>query len=834
MKHQLLQTTRLILFVLFGLLTLGCFPSKKSVTEYKCLEFIVRDSDTDTLLTGVQIDLDKFTGKTNTLGYAAIHIGRSGHKELKLHQDLYIKYGVSTSSGEVRDSFRFNPYLNLYPLYLSVSQDGSGSSTPAVSLDSSMVFADMHYHASLKTHNCFGHELYPANSFESAPDNLFWYKNFDELQVMYNGRLKNAAFGDFKNPNGSRYKRMKLLLENKVYPKRTMNPLIHYTQATNDHRKEGRVHLAYNSISPFETNVANSGAKRKANTWFVTGAATDWLNKIGYKDAVGGRLTPWRNFRNEFAYINSQALSSNSFNYTFYEPGSDINPNRPTMINVIEGGHIFQNHIFPSTIVYDFDHLDSVEINNLCNQTLVAVRKLKVLFDKDSLPSEYDPLEFFRLYLKHQSVIQDKRIGRLENKSPEKQTTIYITQNQPASSDTVGLMQAQMAEFVDDFYKFELSANVKQLKEMGSASQKVRMITIAHFSYNGLFGQANPLDGGKFPNNLVARKSYAIRVSDDHTYLKQWAGSFFTIPGVTKYGKFVAEKLAYSDANEHPIYIDLKHTDYIGRSFFYDSLMIKDVYPPICSHCAANGLPEYMYSPAVNEYMIVKTKSVNRFYPFQINLYNEEIPRYFKNGGIIGIVFEERALGSYINNKIGLYPDGRKKMNRMQFNKTRICGVESPGPELAQVIQQYRDSLVFDITSKRKINARIKNAVLQDYSFIEPFLNNLFYFIDNSGIGFDSVAGIDKAWMQLCIGSDLDGMIDPINLCPTASVYPRFKELVRLYIPFYLEMRSQTEFRHPTKNKKADYFLHDDSMDRALDYLFYVSLRNFTTKYMKS
>ena len=63
--------------------------------------------------------------------------------------------------------------------------------------------------------------------------------------------------------------------------------------------------------------------------------------------------------------------------------------------------------------------------------------------------------------------------------------------------------------------------------------------------------------------------------------------------------------------------------------------------------------------------------------------------------------------------------------------------------------------------------------------------------------------------------------------------------MVKQFIPLYLKLRQKTEFRHPYKNSLKDYFQNDGegeerkSIDIALDYLFYTSLKDFTIKYMK-
>ncbi|MEP7198013.1 MAG: hypothetical protein ABI851_15955 [Saprospiraceae bacterium] len=818
-----------ILLLLIGVVS--CITPRNGTTKINKIKFIVRDEATNKLLDSVQIKINSKTISTNSLGYAEIKFKKAVDTIFSKDTSSYINYSKVCDGVKFEGRFRFNKLLDIYSLYLSCGK--TDIKKEIIKLDSSNMYADMHYHASLKSYNYFGQELYRNNKLVNVPDNLLWFKNIKGLEVFLDGSFCNTYLGKYKNENCKKYYRMRLLLNNAVYPKNAMNSLTRFTEATNDHRKEGNVYLAYNSISPFEPGVANSRNRQIANRFFVTGASKQWLDKIGYFDDTDGYLTPWRNFNNEFKLIISQSKNTNYYNWNFYRNDCTMNE-QPLLLNVIEGGHIFQNDIFPVSLVYNLDRLDNDETNRVYSEIYDYIIDILKNCKKNKLSTDYcGNYEFTRLVDKY---IDFRKFNILDPISNHERTFNYI-KARISVDPTLSLIEKKA--FIHDFLSVELVQNIDSLKRLGDESERIRMITISHFTYNGLLGQANPLDGGKFINNLMARKSYAIRVSDDHSYLNQWSGAFFSIPGVTELGKLAMRRLL-DDSFGCRILIDLKHTDFVGRTFFYDSLMVKHVIPPICSHCAANGLPSYMYSPAINEYMYTKTKSVNRFYPFQINLYNDEIPVYFKNGGIIGLVFEERALGSYIKGEITRSTIGEEKIKRNKFLKSVILYRDVETANLDILFKQYDKALVFrkdkstlNLVKTKQRDRKIYNAIYLDYKKIEPFLNNLFYFIDNSGIGFDEKTGIDSAWMQLCIGSDLDGMIDPIDVCCTSSRFPMFKKMLMDFIPMFLEVRNLTNYRHPSKNTENSYFKWPTSKDVAMNYLFYTSLKNFTLKYMK-
>ena len=202
------------------------------------------------------------------------------------------------------------------------------------------------------------------------------------------------------------------------------------------------------------------------------------------------------------------------------------------------------------------------------------------------------------------------------------------------------LLNFDKMAYMDHLFTSELKDNIIALKQL---NPPIHMVTPAHLAYNGMMGHAPAIDDGSFITNLIARKVYSIRVSDDPLYQGQWKGLFYSIPGPNKFGKTVLNDLA-SNQNGHQILLDLKHSDFLTRKYFFDSLMIKYQLPPICSHCAVTGLSDTYYSPFNDEYNILRANFTTTLYPFGINLYDEEIIRICDNDGIIGIPFEQRVL----------------------------------------------------------------------------------------------------------------------------------------------------------------------------------------------
>lgn len=93
-------------------------------------------------------------------------------------------------------------------------------------------------------------------------------------------------------------------------------------------------------------------------------------------------------------------------------------------------------------------------------------------------------------------------------------------------------------------------------------------------------------------------------------------------------------------------------------------------------------------------------------------------------------------------------------------------------------------------------------------------MNNLFYMLDKSG------RDLNEAWNYFCIGSDLDGMIDPIDIVATAARYPYMRDRLEQFIPVFLEL-SDRDYK--------DYF-PNDCLKENLNKLFYDNLKNFVVE----
>ncbi|HZV70801.1 MAG TPA: hypothetical protein VFG10_14700 [Saprospiraceae bacterium] len=825
-------------------ITASLFLSCTPYLPVKKMDFFVKDGHNLQPMYNAHVDIVaagqiKKELTTDLLGHTQVKL-----KDIKINPDSLDHYSLvwhaeRSDNGhnyQVRDSVQLNTYLHTYDLYL-IDTIKYPQGTHSLKVDPT---ADMHYHISMRVHNYFGNWLYPDLQSGHYPSNVDWYKSYKKLTILttnVNGDPKIRKIRDHFLEGTSNNTLKFLQKNNSSYDKPGSNKLTQYTQATFPHLLEGNVQLAYDAISPFEQATSRTFRNRLAGNLVVTGAAWPWMNKLGQKNNPGNPLTHWKNFNLEYQRITHQDTSFNNFHWRFFNKDIKLEEGKPTIVLVVEGSHILQDTLFPNFVNYN------IEKRTLQKNLELLEKIVNLRYPNDSRDdSTLNQLKrsFIKLNIPIESESNNMKNRWLDDQDPYTNILQYLP---PGKLDT----------FIQTTLSDELIRNIKSVKAL---DPPICMMAISHLAYNGMTGHSVAWDQGGFINNLIARRNYGIRVSNDPSYRKQWEGAFFSVPGVNTFGKLVIDSLI-SKTNGHRILIDLKHSAPSTRQYFIDSILvqkintnqqIKDTIYPICSHCGVNGFPRMYGSPFVNEYNITRAPFVHYIYPFAINLYDEEIEQICRYNGIIGIPLEQRILGSYINKleirspKISLH--GVEKKNKEQ-NIQRWNYVKrylrflfmTDRPLLEDAISYTVNEMGLDTSRSShplKAYKEILEVIYKDYKSAEPFLYNVFHVIDHSNK--DRV----RAWNHVCIGSDLDGLVDPIDICPTASQYPKFKNRLKQFIPIFLKMRQVMNMDEKSNFRGFDYYFDDSSstnansftLEKALDQLFYKSLFDFTDKRM--
>lgn len=228
--------------------------------------------------------------------------------------------------------------------------------------------------------------------------------------------------------------------------------------------------------------------------------------------------------------------------------------------------------------------------------------------------------------------------------------------------------------------------------------------------------------------------------------------------GLTDLGKkFIHESLDKTSGRR--ILIDIKHMSLTARTQFYK--IRQQHYPDapiLATHMGVTGLShtkkpirkvkEKPDKNCVEVFYYRNPGAMDTYFnPWSINLYDEDILEIIRSGGLIGISLDQRILGvGNVSSEI-FCPE--------EYHEADFPEVKKPKYHVLDY-QKLQDP-----EECRKWHLR-------------HLCNNLLHIIK---VASQEVG--DKAWDHVCLGSDFDGLIDPINGCKNAKDYPNlYSDLV--------------------------------------------------------
>ena len=225
---------------------------------------------------------------------------------------------------------------------------------------------------------------------------------------------------------------------------------------------------------------------------------------------------------------------------------------------------------------------------------------------------------------------------------------------------------------------------------------------------------------------------------------------------ITNLGLEVIERLL-DNTNNDRIYIDVKHMGAKVRSQYYNLLESNyqnDDIPIIVSHGAMNGLKEYQNK----QYGSYQTS--RKFMKGAINIYDEEVIKIARSSGIIGLQLDERRVASTTELK------STRKKERKNERK------------------YFRSLLLWN---------QIQHAgeVLND-------------------VGMDS-------WSTLSLGTDYDGIIDPINEFWTATELDELNIHLKVHANNYMNLNGGNLL--PKNQKDPDEIIERVMFGNAYNFL---------------
>jgi microsomal dipeptidase-like Zn-dependent dipeptidase len=240
-------------------------------------------------------------------------------------------------------------------------------------------------------------------------------------------------------------------------------------------------------------------------------------------------------------------------------------------------------------------------------------------------------------------------------------------------------------------------------------------------------------------------------------------------------------KTCYEKTHGKRILIDVKHMSVYSRFQFYkyrNENQFSNI-PILATHMGCTGFSlanissfidevehqgsyhkiEYLESNGIKGN---KKKFDTKFNPWSINLYDEEIKIILDSDGLIGISLDQRILGFGKNNEEFFaskeYDELDTLLSEFQISSnTGGLEVEEENDleeEFFEGPDEFEDLEYFENYSNQKGRRR---------RHLRHLCNTILHIIDVGG---------EEAWKHICIGSDFDGLINPINNCKSVADYP--------------------------------------------------------------
>lgn len=244
--------------------------------------------------------------------------------------------------------------------------------------------------------------------------------------------------------------------------------------------------------------------------------------------------------------------------------------------------------------------------------------------------------------------------------------------------------------------------------------------------------------------------------------------------GLRPLGKEIID-IAYDQSEGHRILIDIKHMSLISRRDFYAYREEKGhgAVPIVASHIGLTGIswaPDAIQKHVArvipgDELVEVKYKKPRgigglfhfktEFNPWSVNLYDEEIGIILDSGGLIGLNLDKRILGA-------------KKVDGEFFSREEY-------EEIFQVKLPVSRDLRAPKPKYWEEGGRESDPDTRDNAIrhLRHLCNQILHIVKVGG---------SRAWRQICMGSDFDGLIAPINGCISLREYPNLEDSMAIML----------------------------------------------------
>ncbi len=281
----------------------------------------------------------------------------------------------------------------------------------------------------------------------------------------------------------------------------------------------------------------------------------------------------------------------------------------------------------------------------------------------------------------------------------------------------LGCGQQSTLSLTDDQLIPILKNNIARLKQWGGGDHCPFFITITHHFWNQLCGHA------------MSMAKIMHTIFDQNTGMNQ---------GITPAGQFAVKELLSNENGQRRILIDIKHMSKEGRTWYFNFVAEhnrnnpNDIIPLIASHVGFNGIQQLDITKTFSDHKLGDDwySQSEIFNNWDINLSDEELKLIYSTGGIIGLIMDQRILS------------GQKMIDSV----TRIAKADPINDP-----------------------AEYANWILFQSIWAEPVVQHIIHLVKLLG---------DGAWDMITLGSDFDGLINPLDAFAYSDDFPSLRAIL--------------------------------------------------------
>ena len=277
---------------------------------------------------------------------------------------------------------------------------------------------------------------------------------------------------------------------------------------------------------------------------------------------------------------------------------------------------------------------------------------------------------------------------------------------------------------------------------------------------------------------------------------------------------------------EKKILIDIKHMSVKARHDFQTQMAAEDYpFPIVCTHAGFTGIPvsEYHQYVSRNVQLLVRESSrqvevakpkkylggssQTAFNATSINLFDDDLVHILKSGGVVGISMDSRILGY---NPRNLTDDGADAFVRdidvLSASEIAIFG------DLSRNGRGRRENPFDALQNQDVADDDVRPGPNNAFTHFQYFANHIIHLMNVA-----QQNGLDplEALGQVCLGSDFDGLINPLTCTPTVEQYQNLRQQFIDFFPGFL------------RESQIGVSIPNDQLTGIADGIFYTNARRF-------